>query len=129
MHARLFLGISLMTLSIGLSAADKPVPQPPPAGACAAKANGVQAASCAATAAPILMVSIQSATTPVPTSPVPTAEVAAVDEVPYQSLFDRSPLMRMIAWYCGAMAPFALMILTGITVFEYGKRRKKPGGY
>jgi hypothetical protein len=116
MHVRLCLGTFLLAMSFGLQAADQPVAKLPPAGACAY-------APCAPSAAPILMVSIQPET-----APVAIAEAAAVDEVPFVSLFERSPLMRLIAWYCGLMAPVALMILTGITIFEYRKRRKTTDG-
>ncbi len=117
MGFRSCLGISLLAFCCGLQAAGQPVP---PKLAVCDNTDRSASAPCMTAEPPLLMVSIQP--TPAQEATVPSP---VVDEHPFVSLFERSPLMRMIAWYCGAMAPLALILLTGITIFEYAKRRKK----
>lgn len=121
MRFRICLGISLLALCCSLQATDQPVPPKRPA---CNNASGSASTPCTTAEAPLLMVSIQPTT-------MQEALVSGsmVEERPFVSLFERSPLMRMIAWYCGAMAPLALILLTGITIFEYAKRRKKGDDY
>lgn len=74
---------------------------------------------------PIFILAPEGQSTPSPstqTAQAPAAE-PVVDDTPYNGLFQRSPLMKYLAWYCAIMAPIAFILLTGLTLIEFQKRR------
>lgn len=123
MRIRTFLAMSLLACCAMTQAAPFPAA---PANPCADTAG--KASPCQTAVAPVLMVSIQE-NKPIVANPTPEPENAKAESEPYETFMDRSPLMRAIVWYCAAMAPIALLLLTGITVFEYRKRRATGRGY
>ena len=62
-------------------------------------------------------------------APATTAQAPVAEEVPYVGLFQKSRLMKYLAWYCAVMAPIALILLTVFTLAEYRRRRAQPGAH
>ena len=123
MRLRSTLTILLLACCASTQAAGTPAAAPDNACANAASAP----ASCRAAAAPIFILPAQGSAAPATSAA--TAAVPVVEDVPYVGLFQKSRLMKYLAWYCAVMAPIALIWLTVFTLNEYRRRRARPGAH